>query len=154
VWKLVRDGVLTACSIGFRALKHEPLENGGYRFTSWDWYELSIVSVPANPGARSSVAKCMAVDATALEPNRAPAPINPSPEVGRAAPRSQGAMGAIDPVDFGKAIGGVIRDSMAPLRVRIEKLESMIPVDAEGFDALAKFMERLDKLEADVADSG
>ena len=62
VWQLIKDGALSACSIGFKALKSTPLRNGGLRFDSWEWHELSIVSVPALPGAKVSVAKCMVVD--------------------------------------------------------------------------------------------
>lgn len=68
VWKLIMDGALTAVSIGFQALKHTPLANGGLRFDEWSWHELSVVSVPANPEARISVAKCMAYTAGGQEP--------------------------------------------------------------------------------------
>jgi HK97 family phage prohead protease len=62
VWTLIRDGVLTAMSIGFRVLDQKPNGTRGFRITSWEWLESSIVSVPANPGALISVAKCMAMD--------------------------------------------------------------------------------------------
>lgn len=61
VWKLLQDGALTAVSIGFKALKHSALPSGGLRFDKWEWHELSVVSVPANPDARISVAKCVAL---------------------------------------------------------------------------------------------
>lgn len=59
VWKLIRDGALTAVSIGFRSLKHTPLPTGGLRFDSWEWDELSVVSVPAQPDAKIAIAKCL-----------------------------------------------------------------------------------------------
>lgn len=68
VWTLVKDGVLTAVSIGFRVLDHKPHGNRGARITSWEWLECSVVSVPANPGALISVAKCMAMDIKELGP--------------------------------------------------------------------------------------
>lgn len=61
VWKLLQDGALTAVSIGFQALKHSALPTGGLRFDQWEWHELSVVSVPCNPDARISVAKCIVV---------------------------------------------------------------------------------------------
>jgi HK97 family phage prohead protease len=67
VWQLIRDGVLTAVSIGFRALASEPLPTGGRRFSAWEWLELSVVSVPAQPGAQITVAKCMAHGVGVLE---------------------------------------------------------------------------------------
>ena len=68
IWTLIRDGVLNACSIGFRALKSVPLKNGGRRYDEWELLELSIVSVPAHPGAKISIAKCMAMKASDLRP--------------------------------------------------------------------------------------
>lgn len=62
IWTLIKDGVLTAVSIGFRVLDQKPHGNRGSRITSWEWLETSVVSVPANPGALISVAKCMAMD--------------------------------------------------------------------------------------------
>lgn len=60
VWRLVMDGALSAVSIGFLPLKQTPLATGGMRFDSWEWTELSVVAVPAQPDARISVAKCAA----------------------------------------------------------------------------------------------
>jgi hypothetical protein len=45
---------LLACvSIGFRALEDgvELMKNGGIRFKEWEWLELTLCSVPANPDA-------------------------------------------------------------------------------------------------------
>ncbi len=50
-WSLIKNGLRRSVSIGFRPLKQERIEGGGYRFTSWEWLELSAVSVPAQPGA-------------------------------------------------------------------------------------------------------
>lgn len=78
VWKLIKDGALSAVSIGFQAIKSTPLPNGGLRFDEWDWYELSVVAAPALPSARISVAKCIAYrderhTQTREEPERLPA---------------------------------------------------------------------------------
>lgn len=48
---MVRAGILSAVSIGFMPISGEPIRGGGYRYTDWELYELSIVSVPANPSA-------------------------------------------------------------------------------------------------------
>jgi HK97 family phage prohead protease len=50
--KLVDARAIDAFSIGFRGLKFEPLPTGGLRFTAWELLEVSLVSIPANPGAR------------------------------------------------------------------------------------------------------
>ena len=46
-------GLVAAVSIGFRALKDgiEALEEGGLKFTKWEWLELSLVTIPANSDA-------------------------------------------------------------------------------------------------------
>jgi hypothetical protein len=38
-------------SVGFDPIEVEPNGKGGYNFNKWELLELSIVSVPANPGA-------------------------------------------------------------------------------------------------------
>lgn len=51
-WSLVRNGLRSAVSIGFRALDAEQIPNSyGLKFKSWEWLELSAVTVPAHPGA-------------------------------------------------------------------------------------------------------
>lgn len=50
-WDTVRSGLVRAVSIGFRALASQPLKSGGTRFTSWEWLELSLVTIPANSDA-------------------------------------------------------------------------------------------------------
>lgn len=51
-WQSVKAGLVRAVSIGFRALEHSVIEEtGGWRFTKIDILELSLVTVPACPGA-------------------------------------------------------------------------------------------------------
>ncbi len=59
-WALIKAGLVRGLSIGFR-----PLENGsetiqgsyGVRFKSWEWLELSAVTIPAHAEASISVVK-------------------------------------------------------------------------------------------------
>ena len=51
-WALIDARAVDSFSIGFRGLKSEPIAGGGMRFTSWELYEVSIVSVPANANAK------------------------------------------------------------------------------------------------------
>lgn len=46
-WALVKNGLRKAVSIGFNPIDYEPLPTGGYKFKSWEWLELSAVTVPA-----------------------------------------------------------------------------------------------------------
>lgn len=46
-WALVKNGLRRSVSIGFKPMDGERLDGGGIKFTKWNWYELSAVSVPA-----------------------------------------------------------------------------------------------------------
>lgn len=50
-WSYIKNGLRRAVSIGFLPKEFEALPNGGLKFTSWDWYELSAVGVPAQANA-------------------------------------------------------------------------------------------------------
>jgi HK97 family phage prohead protease len=56
-WQLVKHKLRAAVSIGFRPLEHEILPTGGIRFKAWEWFELSLVAVPANSGCTITTAK-------------------------------------------------------------------------------------------------
>lgn len=51
-WALVKNGLRRSVSIGFRPIEYERLSEGGLKFTSWEWLELSAVGVPANAEAQ------------------------------------------------------------------------------------------------------
>lgn len=54
---LVQSGAVTGLSIGFMTLKAENLKGGGRRIHAVDLVEISLVSIPAHPGARVTGAK-------------------------------------------------------------------------------------------------
>lgn len=60
-WAMVRSGLITAVSIGFRVLEGavERLKDGGLRFNKTEILELSLVPVPAHPDALISGFKAM-----------------------------------------------------------------------------------------------
>ena len=47
-WQSIRLGLVKGLSIGFRPIEYAFIDDGGVRFTKWEWYELSVVTVPAN----------------------------------------------------------------------------------------------------------
>lgn len=49
---LAKAGVLRAVSVGFDPIEYQPNKAGGYDYNKWELMELSVVAVPANPGAR------------------------------------------------------------------------------------------------------
>jgi HK97 family phage prohead protease len=50
-WNQIKAGLVRGLSIGFRALKSEPIKGGGYRFKQWLFLELSAVTIPCNADA-------------------------------------------------------------------------------------------------------
>lgn len=53
----IRTGLVRAVSIGFRALEYSIMDDGGIRFLSWEWIELSGVTIPANAQATINTIK-------------------------------------------------------------------------------------------------
>lgn len=183
VWTLVKDGVLTAVSIGFRVLDQKPHGSRGLRITSWEWLECSVVSVPANPGALISVAKCMAMDAKELgtrteivtsrgngdrhwtkgidtkggidarfiwdhatESAKKWVKTNLK-EKPTALPQLAGLLAKLAQGLAISTLGRVI-----DLERRIDALEGYVPADGEAFSEVAKCMERLDTMEAELSE--
>lgn len=50
-WQSVKLGLVSAVSIGFRALKYDVMSEGGLRFKETEVFELSLVTIPANSQA-------------------------------------------------------------------------------------------------------
>jgi len=55
----LKYGLVSAVSIGFSILKDgfEVMDDGGWNITSWEWLELSLVTIPANSEAVISAVK-------------------------------------------------------------------------------------------------
>lgn len=47
-WQSIKSGLIPAVSIGYRIKEYSILDDGGWKITEWEWYELSLVTVPAN----------------------------------------------------------------------------------------------------------
>jgi len=51
-WQSIKSGLVKCLSIGFRTLEYNYLEDSwGLHIKEWEWYELSAVTVAANPDA-------------------------------------------------------------------------------------------------------
>lgn len=51
-WHSVKSGLVKGVSVGFKPVSTSPLPSGkGILFKKWDWFELSLVTVPANSQA-------------------------------------------------------------------------------------------------------
>lgn len=48
-WQSMKAGLVKGLSIGFRGIDCEPIKGAyGVHFKTWDWFELSAVTIPAN----------------------------------------------------------------------------------------------------------
>lgn len=47
----IQHGLIQGVSVGFNILQRSRNDSGGYDIKAWDWYELSLVTVPANAEA-------------------------------------------------------------------------------------------------------
>lgn len=120
-WQSIRTGLVRGLSIGFRDLARERIEDEdgrftGYRFTEWEWLELSAVTIPANQDA----------SITAVKRHGAPR----SQPQGRAAsgrrPASPGVTGqALSPATKGQVMDTIEQRLRALEDQRSEKAERM-----------------------------
>ncbi|MGF6839893.1 HK97 family phage prohead protease [Paraburkholderia youngii] len=58
-WQCVKAGLTRGVSIGFRPIEMERIDGKGFRFKSWDWCELSLVTIPANVQATIEVIRSL-----------------------------------------------------------------------------------------------
>lgn len=58
-WQSIKSGLVRGLSIGFRPIEYSYIDDGGVRFVSWDWYELSAVTIPANANASIQTVKSL-----------------------------------------------------------------------------------------------
>lgn len=60
IWQMIKSGLVSGFSVGFRALEAEPIETG-FKFHKWQWLELSAVTIPANTEAAIQVVKSVSI---------------------------------------------------------------------------------------------
>lgn len=84
-WSSIKARLVRGLSVGFRPIEYTVLDDtGGLRFTRWEWFELSAVTIPANAQANISTVKSVDVELIALSGNddqAAPARVRTSPGV-------------------------------------------------------------------------
>lgn len=77
-WNLIKAGLVRGLSIGFRGLDVEQIPNSwGVRFKTWEWLELSAVTIPANAEASITTLKSIVSEQTAAS-GRSEAKANPA----------------------------------------------------------------------------
>lgn len=90
-WQSVKAGLITAVSIGFRALdgQVERLKGGGLKFNSIELLELSLVSVPAHSGALITAIKSLDHDSLTQQREKAVEIESPPASVGATPPAAK-----------------------------------------------------------------
>lgn len=132
-WQSIKIGLVRAVSIGFRALEYAFLDEGGIRFMKTEVYELSAVTIPAQPEAVMTSIKNMDAAGLALiktfDPN-APAAAG---ELMRPSKTSPGAAGkAITPVNLRPKEGTPMKN----LAEQITALENKRAAHAARMEAI------------------
>lgn len=61
-WQAVKAQLVRGVSIGFRAKEYDFMDDGGIRFSKWEWLELSLVTIPAN--AEATIDRIKSIDAS------------------------------------------------------------------------------------------
>lgn len=57
-WQSIKSGLVKCLSVGFRAIDYDYIADSyGLNIKTWEWYELSVVTVPANADAIITSAK-------------------------------------------------------------------------------------------------
>jgi len=81
-WQSVKAGLVRAVSIGFRAIDREFMEGGGIRFKTWEWLELSVVTIPANADATITTIRSIDTELRAASGQRVRVNLNPREATG------------------------------------------------------------------------
>lgn len=77
-WQSIKSGLIKGLSVGFKIKEYSYIENSwGLHIKEWEWWELSIVTIPANADAVITSVKQIksAFDRQNLPPLDAPEPI-------------------------------------------------------------------------------
>lgn len=69
-WASIKSGLVRGLSIGFRPIEYAFLDDGGIKFSQWDWLELSAVTIPANASASIQTVKSFDREAYLAAPGK------------------------------------------------------------------------------------
>lgn len=147
-WALIKSGLVKGLSVGFRPLEDpEPIKDTfGYRFTKWEWLELSAVTVPANADATISLIKSLDADDLAA-----------SGVVARSV-HPPGASGVSRTGRPMKSISEQLTAKKAELKTKSERLDALrTKADGETLDATevterTEIVADIERLSTDVAE--
>ncbi len=152
-WQNVKLRLVRGFSIGFSALESEPIDPknpwGGQRFLSWEWLELSLVTIPAN--ADCSIQTIKALDTGAPEPAAAPGRSTSEPPAGASASHTRRVSTRSGAKPMKKSYVDMIADCVAARKEKTDRLDAILAKSAEAGVTLSDAeAEDHDTLDAEV----
>lgn len=148
-WQSIKAGLVRGMSIGFRPLESADIEGSwGRRFTKWEWFELSAVTIPAN--AEASI---VSVKSHAWQQGAAS---GQEPAAGARVTQPAGA--TAKPIQKSAATGAekmtireMIEAARAQLKHKSERMESLVMKGAEAGETMAEVeQQEFDALDGEV----
>ena len=105
VWQDVKDGIRRNVSVGYmihgaKLIETDDEDNDTYLVTDWEPYEVSLVSVPADPTVGVGRALAQGLDASTPAPISAPAAADPATPMAGPAPAADRAADPAAPVSY------------------------------------------------------
>lgn len=146
-WQSVKAGLVRGVSIGFAPLEGgaERMKNGALRFKSWEWLELSLVTVPANAEATISTIKSIDADLLAASGREKSAPKVTPAASGYPKTKPKGIKTMARKLTLAEQISA-FRDTRAEKSARMAEIME----EAEGSTLDASAQEEFDTLEAEI----
>ena len=168
-WQSVKTGLVRAVSIGFGINEYSIMDDGGWRFTSWDWRELSLVTIPANAEATINVIRSADAKARAALGNGSASKADESPCVkGNQRPQTGKKVKLLTP-EGDKPMAPTFKEQIEALEAtkaskhaRIDDMleksaadgETFSDEEAEEYDGLVADVKSIDAHVARLADMG
>ena len=147
-WALIKSGLVRGLSIGFRATEDPEHIKGtfGFKFTKWEWLELSAVTIPANAEANISTIK--SIDTSDLAASGTGQQAVASHSAGVTAPVVKASKGARA---MKKTITDQIRDFEATLQAKSTERSALMEKANEAGETLdPQATEQYDGLTAEI----
>lgn len=144
-WALIRSKLVRGLSIGFRPLEDPELIKGTYglRFKSWEWLELSPVTIPAHGEASIALIKSLDTEVLKLQASTTPG------TTGSFVRPSQGRSKAMTTQErikqYEDSREAAVKEMEALMKASDEKGETLDAEQSEKYDDLEKQVESIDK---------
>lgn len=138
VWQDVKDGIRRNVSVGYMIHAAKLIEtdddNDTYRVTDWEPYEVSLVSVPADPSVGVGRSLAQGLDASTPAPISAPAAADPATPVAGPSPAADRAAPAAPTPQPPMLKGTPMSDVQVTERNHAAEI-SQLAAGIQGFDA-------------------